>query len=1121
MRLLKIIVASIFLLMSAGIAKAQVSSENLVNIHTLTATQISSLVSPAKGSLVFNSDSNKLYVFDGSAWIATASIDTTSLSNRINQRVRYTDTASMLIAYVRKGDTATMLAPYLRKVDTSSLSTRIDARVKYTDTAAMLTPYTRSANSMKYSDTAAMLVPYARTSKVLADSTALASNINLRVKYTDTATMLVPYLRKVDTSSLSTRIDARVKYTDTAAMLTPYTRSANSMKYSDTAAMLVPYLRKVDTASLSARIDSRLSYSDTATMLGSYLRKSKYQTDSTMFQGVLNGKLNTSDTASMLANYLNNASNGLTKSGKTVQLGGTLTSATTIANSGANTLRISGLASGDLNDSLVVVDPTTGELLRVSFNRLSKVDSTTASNGLTLTGKDVRLGGNLTAATTITNNANTLTIATGGTALNVTGLTSGALTDSLVTVNAGTGRINRIASSQLLKSDSTTASNGLTLTGKDVRLGGTLTSATTITNSGANTLRISGLASGDLNDSLVVADATTGELLRVSSARLSKVDSTTASNGLTLTGKDVRLGGNLTAATTITNNANTLTIATGGTALNVTGLTSGALTDSLVTVNAGTGRINRIASSQLLKSDSTTASNGLTLTGKDVRLGGTLTSATTIANSGANTLRISGLASGDLNDSLVVADATTGELLRVSSARLGKVDSTTASNGLTLTGKDVRLGGTLTAATTITNSGANTLRISGLASGDLNDSLVVADATTGELLRVSSARLSKVDSTTASNGLTLTGKDVRLGGNLTAATTITNNTNALTIATGGTAFNVTGLTSGALTDSLVTVNAGTGRINRIASSQLLKSDSTTASNGLTLTGKDVRLGGTLTAATTITNSGANTLRISGLASGDLNDSLVVADATTGELLRVSTARLSKSDSTTATNGLTLTGKDVRLGGNLTGATTVTTTATNTLAIAGLQTSSLNDSVLMISSGNVVRRINSSSVALEPFNVVGGTTKASTNTQDIYTQGNLSVGKAANAATLDVGGKVKADSTISAPNFSSTYQDFGSTGGAISWNMQSGSTAGIRLTSNGTITISNVTAGMYGLIRVTQDGTGGRTLTLPSGSRVINSGGSATVVLTQTANAVDILTFFYDGTNYWWTIGNNY
>jgi hypothetical protein len=43
-------------------------------------------------------------------------VDTTSLSNRINQKVSYTDTASMLL-------------PYLRKNDTASLSNRIDKKV--------------------------------------------------------------------------------------------------------------------------------------------------------------------------------------------------------------------------------------------------------------------------------------------------------------------------------------------------------------------------------------------------------------------------------------------------------------------------------------------------------------------------------------------------------------------------------------------------------------------------------------------------------------------------------------------------------------------------------------------------------------------------------------------------------------------------------------------------------------------------------------------------------------------------------------------------------------------------------------------------------------------------------
>ena len=45
-----------------------------------------------------------------------SSIDTTSLSNRIDERVKYTDTSSML-------------TPYLRKIDTASLSNRIDSKI--------------------------------------------------------------------------------------------------------------------------------------------------------------------------------------------------------------------------------------------------------------------------------------------------------------------------------------------------------------------------------------------------------------------------------------------------------------------------------------------------------------------------------------------------------------------------------------------------------------------------------------------------------------------------------------------------------------------------------------------------------------------------------------------------------------------------------------------------------------------------------------------------------------------------------------------------------------------------------------------------------------------------------
>ncbi len=665
-----------------------------------------------------------------------------------------------------------------------------------------------------------------------------------------------------------------------------------------------------------------------------------HTTSSVRFQGIgtntIDTKILTTDgagnvTTRLLSSLPTNAdsttaNNGLTLTGKNIQLGGNLIQPTVISNNekpltfatGGFPLNITGLTAGAATDSLVTVNTTTGKINRINLGTLNKADSTTANNGLTLTGKNVQLGGNLTQATTISNNANPLTIATGGTALNITGLTAGANTDSLVTVNTTTGKINRINLATINKADSTTATNGLNLVGKDVRLGGNLTQATTISNNanpltiatGGTALNITGLTAGANTDSLVTVNTTTGKINRINLATLNKVDSTTATNGLNLVGKDVRLGGNLTQATTITNNANPLTIATGGTALNITGLTAGASTDSLVTVNTTTGKINRINLATINKADSTTSSNGLNLVGKDVSLGGNLTQATTITNNanpltiatGGTALNITGLTAGASTDSLVTVNTTTGKINRINLATINKADSTTSSNGLNLVGKDVRLGGNLTQATTITNNanpltiatGGTALNITGLTAGAATDSLVTVNTATGKINRINLATINKADSTTSSNGLNLVGKDVRLGGNLTQATTITNNANPFTIATGGTAVNITGLTAGSATDSLVTVNTTTGKINRINLATINKADSTTANNGLTLTGKNVQLGGNLTQATTITNNanpltiatGGTALNITGLPSGASTDSLVVINNATGQLRKI-------------------------------------------------------------------------------------------------------------------------------------------------------------------------------------------------------------------------------------------
>jgi hypothetical protein len=93
---------------------------------------------------------------------------------------------------------------------------------------------------------------------------------------------------------------------------------------------------------------------------------------------------------------------------------------------------------------------------------------------------------------------------------------------------------------------------------------------------------------------------------------------------------------------------------------------------------------------------------------------------------------------------------------------------------------------------------------------------------------------------------------------------------------------------------------------------------------------------------------------------------------------------------------------------------------------------------------------------------------------------------------------------------------------VSWNYSLGYNASVTLAGNRTLSISNATAGDYGTIKVIQDATGSRTLTLPSNSRVNSYWGVGTAINLSTAPAsVDILNWYYDGTNFYWTLGRNY
>jgi hypothetical protein len=113
--------------------------------------------------------------------------------------------------------------------------------------------------------------------------------------------------------------------------------------------------------------------------------------------------------------------------------------------------------------------------------------------------------------------------------------------------------------------------------------------------------------------------------------------------------------------------------------------------------------------------------------------------------------------------------------------------------------------------------------------------------------------------------------------------------------------------------------------------------------------------------------------------------------------------------------------------------------------------------------------------------------------------------------------------ITAPNMRTggKIQQTLTSAATISFNVNSGANAALTIGTNVTLTFSGASAGDEGDFLITEDATGGRTITLPVGSIIEGGSGSTTVTLTATAGAKDKMHYYYDGTNYWWKIGYNY
>lgn len=88
---------------------------------------------------------------------------------------------------------------------------------------------------------------------------------------------------------------------------------------------------------------------------------------------------------------------------------------------------------------------------------------------------------------------------------------------------------------------------------------------------------------------------------------------------------------------------------------------------------------------------------------------------------------------------------------------------------------------------------------------------------------------------------------------------------------------------------------------------------------------------------------------------------------------------------------------------------------------------------------------------------------------------------------------------------------------ILWNPSKNYNAKITLVANRTLSVQGLKPGLYGTIEVVQGGAGNFTLTLPSNSVVLGTQGGSVITLSTNAGAVDLVTFYYNGTTIYWTI----
>ena len=223
----------------------------------------------------------------------------------------------------------------------------------------------------KYLLLTGILVFFGLTANAQLDSTKVVDNKGT-----------IKYVLKAKNSKIITQKDSLTLYVTPKQLSNLESEiGTDYVKYADTSSMLAAYLNSVGNGltkngkslalggTLNANATIVTSESNFMQIRG--LTSGSTSADSVMVVDPANGTLKWIS-ASKLFNALT-FENGLTKTGNTVRLGGTLNQATTITTDGTNVLKIAGLQGGNLGADSLVVTSSDGTLKKV--NRESVVQS--------------------------------------------------------------------------------------------------------------------------------------------------------------------------------------------------------------------------------------------------------------------------------------------------------------------------------------------------------------------------------------------------------------------------------------------------------------------------------------------------------------------------------------------------------------------------------------------------------------------------------------------------------------------------------------------------------------------------------------------------------------------------